>query len=119
MQDGAFFEVYKIKIYLVAIKKAPSFLQPLLSDFSDVFPDRLPDKLPPERSIKLELHMKMILNTKCKGTYRLSKIEQDALEEFVKLRKGWIEVFNSPRVSSIFGVPKKFPATNTIPKRSE
>ncbi|POM80944.1 Reverse transcriptase-rnase h-integrase [Phytophthora palmivora] len=34
----------------------------------------------------------------------MSKMEQDAFEEFVKdkLRKGWIEVSNSPWVSNIF-----------------
>nr|CCA25052.1 retrotransposon protein putative [Albugo laibachii Nc14] len=121
MQDEAFFEEHKIKICLVAIKEAPSFQQLVLNEFPDVFPDKLPDKLPPARSINFELQIKVDAQPKSKGIYRLSKTEQDALEAIVreKLRKGWIKLSNSPWFSNIFGVLKKDPATNTIPKRSE
>ncbi|TMW66815.1 hypothetical protein Poli38472_014127 [Pythium oligandrum] len=121
MKKGVYEEVYKVKICAVVAKAAPDFVQPVLEEFSDVFPDTLPDELPPERSVNFELQMKEDAEPKSKGIYRLSKTEQDALEDFIqeKLRKGWIEVSNSPWVSNIFGVPKKDPATNTIPKRAE
>lgn len=56
-----------------------------------------------------------------RAPFRLSNIEQDALQEFVEenLKKGWIEVSNSPWVSNIFGIPKKDPVTGKFPKRAE
>ncbi|POM62322.1 Retroelement pol Polyprotein [Phytophthora palmivora] len=46
-------------------------------------------------------------------------MEQDAFEEFVKdkLRKGWIEVSNTPWVSNFFAIPKKDPRESAIPLR--
>nr|CCA16568.1 retrovirus polyprotein putative [Albugo laibachii Nc14] len=121
MKDGVFGEVYKIKICSVITKITPSFIQPVLEEFSDVFPDKLSDKLPPETSVDFEMHMKDDVQPKSKDIYRLTKTEQDALVDFIqeKLRKGCSEVSNSPWVFNVFGVPKKDPATNTIPKRSE
>lgn len=121
MKNGKFEEVYKVKICTVDNKPIPSFIQPVLKEFADVFPDKLPDKLPPERAVNFEMHMKENAEPKSKGMYRLSKTEQDALGDFIQenLRKGWIEVSNSPWVSNIFGVPKKDPVTNTFPKRSD
>ncbi|OWZ17151.1 Retroelement pol Polyprotein [Phytophthora megakarya] len=51
----------------------------------------------------------------------MSKMEQDAFEEFVKdkLQKGWIEVSNSPWILNIFAIPKKDPVTGKMPKRAE
>ncbi|CAI5728185.1 unnamed protein product [Peronospora farinosa] len=56
-----------------------------------------------------------------RAPFRLSKVEQDALQQFVEenIRKGWIEVSNSPWVSNIFRIPKKDPATGKFPKRAE
>ena len=56
-----------------------------------------------------------------RAPFRLSKVEQDALDMFVaeKLKKGWIEISESPSVSNIFGVPKKDPITGQNISRSE
>lgn len=35
------------------------------------------------------------------------------------MKKGWIEVSNSPWISNIFGIPKKDPVTGKFPKRAE
>ncbi|CCI40391.1 unnamed protein product [Albugo candida] len=45
-----------IKICSLNIKSAPSFIQPVLKEVSDVFPDKFPDKLPPERLMNFYGH---------------------------------------------------------------
>ncbi|OWZ10382.1 Retroelement pol Polyprotein [Phytophthora megakarya] len=53
--------------------------------------------------------------------FRMSKMEQDAFEEFVrdKFQKGWIEVSNSTWISNIFAIAMKDPVTGKMPKRAE
>ena len=41
-QDGAFSKVYLIKICSLNVKSVPSFIQPVLNKYADVFPDKLP-----------------------------------------------------------------------------
>uniref|UniRef100_A0AAV1URV2 Reverse transcriptase domain-containing protein n=1 Tax=Peronospora matthiolae TaxID=2874970 RepID=A0AAV1URV2_9STRA len=56
-----------------------------------------------------------------RAPFRLSKTEQEALESFVteNLKKGWVEVSNSPWVSNVFGIPKKNHVTGQAPTRGE
>ncbi|CEG38260.1 retrotransposon protein [Plasmopara halstedii] len=74
----------------------------LLEEFTDVFPETLPDGLPPSRPVDFELKMKPDAVPSNRGPFRLSKVEQDALDLFVaeKLKKGWIEVSDPPWVRS-------------------
>ena len=69
-----------------------------MQEFADVFPEQLPDALPPLRDVNFELQMKPDAKPSTRAPFRLSKMEQVALSEFVdeNLRKGWIEVSNSP-----------------------
>ena len=99
----------------------PEELIPVLEEFGSVFPEKLPDGLPPQRLVEFEMEMKPEAIPSSRAPFRLSKTEQDALEIFIKenLKKEWIEVSISPWVSNIFGIPKKDPATGTIPKRAE
>ncbi|KAF1314311.1 Retroelement pol polyprotein, partial [Globisporangium splendens] len=85
------------------------------------FPELLPDGLSPERAVNFELQPKPDAVSSSRPPFRLSKTEQDALEEFVRdnVKKGWIEASNSPWISNIFGVPKKDPATGVAVKRAE
>ncbi|POM70864.1 Retroelement pol Polyprotein [Phytophthora palmivora] len=65
--------------------------------------------------------MKADARPNTRAPFRLSKTEQDSLKLFVEelLRKQWIEVSDSPWVSSIFAVPKKDPTTGKAPTRVE
>ncbi|OWZ20975.1 Retroelement pol Polyprotein [Phytophthora megakarya] len=58
-------------------------------------------------------------NRTSRAPFRLSKTEQDALQLFVDelLCKQWIEVSDSPWVSSIFAVSKKDPTTDKAPSQ--
>ena len=64
--------------------------------------------------------MKLDAVPSSRAPFRLSKVEQEALQKFVdeNSRKGWIEVSNSPWVSNIFGIRKKDPEAGTFPKRA-
>ncbi|KAF1319757.1 Retroelement pol polyprotein, partial [Globisporangium splendens] len=99
----------------------PPELKPVIDRFADCFPELLPDGLLPERAVNFELQPKPDAAPSSRPPFRLSKTEQDALEEFVRdnVKKGWIEVSNSPWISNIFGVPKKDSATGMAVKRAE
>ena len=73
--------------------------------------------MPPTRSVNYELQMKPDAEPSFRAPFRLSKVEQDGLQQFVEenIRKGWIEVSNSPWVSNIFEMSKKDPATGKSP----
>ena len=77
--------------------------------------------MPPTRSVNFELQMMPDAVPSSRDPLRLSKVEQDALQQFVEesIGKGWIEVSNSPWVSNIFGIPKKAQVIGRFPKRSE
>lgn len=112
LQQRNYAEVYRIKICSVveaAKDPIPPEITRLVKEFSDVFPEALPDGLPPSRRVEFDLAMKPDARPSNRPPFRLSKTEQDALDVFVeeKLKKGWIEVSDSPWVSNIFGVPKK------------
>ncbi|KAJ8542682.1 hypothetical protein ON010_g12129 [Phytophthora cinnamomi] len=107
-------DVFRVKI--CAVPESTDIPEPIrvfVTVYPDVFPDTLPDGLPPSRRVDFELHTKPdAIPSKC-APFRLSNVEQDALDLFVaeKLKQGWIEVSDSPWVSNIFGIPKKDPAT--------
>ncbi|GMF23065.1 unnamed protein product [Phytophthora lilii] len=121
-----------VELFHVTVKTSPKVktvareLQPVLKEFADVFPKELPSQLPPQRSIEHEVVLKPGASRKGaqpsnRAPFRLSKVEQEALEIFVAdlLKKNWIQVSDSPWVSNIFGVPKKDPVTGKFPSRLE
>ncbi|GMF24419.1 unnamed protein product [Phytophthora lilii] len=116
-----------VELFHVTVKTSPKVktvareLQPVLKEFADVFPKELPSLLPPQRSIEHEVVLKPGAQPSNRAPFRLSKVEQEALEIFVAdlLKKNWIQVSDSPWVSSIFGVPKKDPVTGKFPSRHE
>ncbi|KAF1330411.1 polyprotein, partial [Globisporangium splendens] len=79
-----------------------------VNDISPVVPPELKPVID-RRSAKLASAVSSVLD------------RRNALEEFVRdnVKKGWIEVSNSPWISNIFGVPKKDPATGMAVKRAE
>ncbi|KAG3071855.1 hypothetical protein PI125_g22646 [Phytophthora idaei] len=115
------------ELYHVAVKTSPKVkalppeLQVVLKEFADVFPNELPSQLPPHRSIEHEVILKPGAKPSNRAPFRLSKVEQEALDIFVAdlLKKNWIQVFDSPWVSNIFGVPKKDPVTGKFRSRLE
>ena len=116
-------EVYRVKICAIMTKSdtIPQSITTLLNEFKDVFPETLPDGLPPSRRVGFDLFMKLDAVPSNSAPFRLFKVEQDALDMFVveKLKKGWIEISDSPWVLNIFGVPKKDPITGQNISRSE
>nr|CCA20401.1 H0624F09.1 putative [Albugo laibachii Nc14] len=99
----------------------PSELKAILHQYEYCFPDKLPDSLPPRRAVNIDLQPKSDAIPSARPPFRISKTEQDALKKFVRdnVKKGWIEVSNSPWISNILGVPKKDPATGMTVKRAE
>lgn len=93
----------------------------VLKEYDDCAPHVLPNKLPPHCEVEFELTMKPDATPSSRAPFRLSKTEQEALDGFVQemLESNWIEVSESPWVSSIFAVPKKDPAFGKQPSRSE
>ncbi|GMF29442.1 unnamed protein product [Phytophthora fragariaefolia] len=119
--------IFDEKVTMVTVKTSPKVksvslqLQAVLEEFADVFPADLPPGLPPSRSIEHEVVLKPGATPSNRAPFRLSKVEQEALDIFVAelLKKNWVEVLDSPWVSNIFGVPKKGPATGKFPSRLE
>ncbi|GMF32011.1 unnamed protein product [Phytophthora lilii] len=115
-------ELYHVKVKTSPkVKAVPLQLQAVREEFADVFPAELPPGLPPNRSIEHEVGLKSGATPSNRTPFRLSKVAQEALDIFVAElpKKNWIEVSHSPRVSNIFGVPKKDPATGKFPSRLE
>ena len=123
IKASEFHEIYRVKIAAVDDDNSliDRRIMKLLDDYPDVFPDQLPDELPPKRSVELELMMKPSAQPSNRPPFRLSQVEQAALQDFVKekIAKGWIEVSDSPWVSNVFGIPKKDPKTGESISRSE
>ncbi|KAF1314306.1 Retroelement pol polyprotein, partial [Globisporangium splendens] len=123
LKNAEYEELFVVKVSAVdnTSPAVPPELKPVIDRFADCFPEKLPDGLPPERAVNFELQPKPDAVPSSRPPFRLSKTEQDALEEFVRdnVKKGWIEVSNSPWISNIFGVPKKDPATGMPVKRAE
>ncbi|KAF1319537.1 Retroelement pol polyprotein, partial [Globisporangium splendens] len=122
LDANRFAELFVVKVSAVMdMEDVPEYLKPLVKEFDHVFPERLPEGLPPERLVQVQVEMKPDTMPSSRAPFRLSKTEQEALDVFINenLKKGWIEVSNSPWVSNIFGIPKKDPSTGRIPKRAE
>nr|CCA26867.1 putative retroelement pol polyprotein [Albugo laibachii Nc14] len=121
MKSGAYDEIYQLKVTNVEPSEIPQELNPVLDEYKDSFLEQLPDEMPLTRSVNFELQMKPDAVLSSRAPFRISKVEQDALQQFVEenIRKGWIEESKSPWVSNIFGIPKKDPATGEFPKRAE
>ncbi|KAE9315814.1 hypothetical protein PR003_g18892 [Phytophthora rubi] len=123
MKQGEYEQVFRVKVLLQP--DVDGIPEPIFNvvgkEFKDVFPEQLPDGLPPTREVSFEVTLKKGAQPSSRAPFRMSKVEQDAFEEFVKdkLKKGWIKVLNSPWVSNIFAIPKKDPVTGQIPKRAE
>jgi hypothetical protein len=124
LQQDEFDEVYRVKVADVDTRPTeatPQVVQDLIKEFEDVFPEALPDGLPPSRRVELELNMKPDARPSNRPPFRLSRTEQEALDLFVeeKMKKGWIEISDSPWVSNIFGIPKKDPHSGKQLSRAE
>ncbi|OWZ09351.1 Retroelement pol Polyprotein [Phytophthora megakarya] len=96
-------------------------IERMLSNYADCFPTELPNELPVSRSVEVLLTMMADAHPSSCAPFWLSKPEPDALQLFVDelLRKKWIEVSDSPWVSSIFAVPMKDPTTGKAPLRTD
>ncbi|KAG1702313.1 hypothetical protein DVH05_010102 [Phytophthora capsici] len=94
IKKKAYDEVYRVKICAVTpvSNSVPMPITKLLEEFTDVFPETLPDGLLPSCGVDFELNMKPDAVPSNRGPFRLSKVEQDALDLFVaeKLKEGWI-----------------------------
>ncbi|POM72700.1 Polyprotein [Phytophthora palmivora] len=122
VKDEEYVELYHVTVKTSPkVKSVPLMLQAVLEEFADVFPAELPPGLPPSRSIEHEVVLKPGATPSNRAPFRLSKVEQEALDIFVAdlLKKNWIEVSDSPWVSNIFGVPKKDPAAGKLSSRLE
>ncbi|KAG6613497.1 Retroelement pol Polyprotein [Phytophthora cinnamomi] len=123
LKEGEYEQVFRVKIQLVP--EVEGIPEPIFNvvgkEFNDMFPEQLPDGLPPMREVNFEVTLKKGAQPSFRAPFSMSKMEQDAFEEFVKdkLKKGWIEESNSPWVSNIFAIPKKDPVTGQMPKRAE
>ncbi|GMF61860.1 unnamed protein product [Phytophthora fragariaefolia] len=92
------------ELYHVTVKTSPkvkivsSQLQVVLEEFVDVFPADLPPGFPPNRSIEHDVVLKPGATPNNRAPFRLSKVEQGAVDLFVAelLKKNWIEVSDSP-----------------------
>ena len=115
-------EIYMVKVSPVTTSEIiPAWVYDLILEYSDVFLEKLHDVLPPTRDVQFEVKMKPDAIPSSRAPFRLSKTEQAALESFVteNLKKGWVEVSNSPWVSNVFGIPKKDHVTGQAPTRGE
>ena len=115
-------EIDMVKVSPVTTSEIiPAWVNDLILEYSDVFPEKLPDGLPPTRAVQFEVEMKPDAIPSSRALFRLSKTEQAALESFVteNLKKGCVEVSNSPWVSDVFGIPKKDHVIGQAPTRGE
>ncbi|OWY97705.1 Retroelement pol Polyprotein [Phytophthora megakarya] len=105
LNAGEYEQVYRVKLQIEPdLDGIPGPIRKVVTEeFKDVFPEQLPDGLPPMREVNFELTLKKGAQPSTRAPFRMSKMEQDAFEEFVKdkLQKGWIEVSNSPWISNI------------------
>ncbi|GMF50118.1 unnamed protein product [Phytophthora fragariaefolia] len=98
-----------------------SAIDRMVATYADCFPDELPSELSVSRPVEFSLTLKADARPSSRTPFRLSKTEPDVLQLFMNelLRKKWIEVSDSPWVSSIFSVLKKNPVTGKAPSRAD
>ena len=84
-------------------------IQPLLTEFQDVFPDELPPELPPKREFDHRIELEPGSRPPWRPIYRMSPLELDAMrKELDKLLKnGAIEPSKSPYGAPVIFVKKK------------
>ena len=87
----------------------PVDLEPLLTEFDDLFPQDLPAGLPPDRGVGHTIPLEAGAKPPWRPLYRLSPFEQDEVKAQVTglLSKGWIEPSSSPFGAPILFVKKK------------
>ncbi|KAF1333226.1 hypothetical protein FI667_g2804, partial [Globisporangium splendens] len=92
IKNAEYEELFVVKVSAVndISPVVPPELKPVIDRFADCFPESLPDGLPPERAVNFELQPKPDAVPSSRPPFRLSKTEQDALEEFVRdnVKKG-------------------------------
>jgi hypothetical protein len=90
MLDAAEREPVVLHAAMAVERPVPTFIEPVLTEFADCFPERLPDDLPQERAVEFELHMKPNARPSSRAPFRLSRTEQGSLSLFVSelLAKG-------------------------------
>ena len=112
---------FLVKASRVVNDELPPYVQELLLEFEVVCPDAIPPGLPPKRDVEFEITLKPDAKPSNRAPFRLSKMEEEALDQFVQelLSNKWIELSNSPWVSNVFGIPKKDPKTGKFPSRKE
>ncbi|GMF17532.1 unnamed protein product [Phytophthora fragariaefolia] len=92
LKEGECEQVFRVKVQLVP--EVDGIPEPIFKvvgeEFKDVFPEQSPDGLPPMREVNFEVTLKKGAKPSSRAPFRLSKMEQDAFEEFVKdnLKKG-------------------------------
>ncbi|POM69883.1 LOW QUALITY PROTEIN: Retroelement pol Polyprotein [Phytophthora palmivora] len=100
LNTGEYEQVFRVKLQIVPdLEAIPEPIRKVVAEeFKDVFPEQLPDGLTPMDEVNFELALKKGAQPSTRAPFRMSKMEQDAFEEFGKdkFRKGWIEVSNSP-----------------------
>ncbi|GMF28719.1 unnamed protein product [Phytophthora fragariaefolia] len=81
LQTDGYLEVYNVNLKTAPEKKStPPQLRPVIAEFADVFPS---EPLPPSRSIEPEVILKPGAKPSNRAPFRLSKVEQEALDIFV------------------------------------
>lgn len=112
---------FLVKASRVVNEKLPKYVEELLLEFAVIAPEAIPPGLPPRRDVEFEIKLKPGAKPSNRAPFRLSKMEEDALDVFVQelLKNKWIELSNSPWVSNVFGIPKKDPKTGKFPSRKD
>ena len=89
-------------------------IQPLLTEFQDVFPDELPPKLPPKHNIDHHIQLESGSTPPWHPIYHLSPLELDAMcKELDKLLKNRsIEPSISPFGAPVIFIKKGWRLTN-------
>ena len=84
LNSGAYEEIYQLKFTNVEPSEILQELKSVVDEYKDVFPEQPPNEMPPKRSVNFELQIKPDAVPSARAPFRLSKVEQDALEQFVE-----------------------------------